>query len=188
MRYFFAVPLQKNQQEKIVKFQEKFSECGVKIKFVERENIHITVVFLGEVSKSDALCAFDEVRNTGFEGFEAEAKGVHAFPSDSNSRVLFAGFGAGSEKLTGLIESIENLSQVKKLTTLQKKQGLAGKGIVPHITIGRVKSHANRKLTETILNATDFYFFDININEVQLWESKLTPAGPVYNVVECVVF
>lgn len=187
MRYFIAVPITKVNQKKLVKYQENLIDCGAKIKFAEEKNLHVTMVFLGEVSKKVVLCAFDEVKNFKFNGFEAEVKGVYAFPSDFNPRVLFAGFGKGREKLIDLIESIENLPKVKQILNLQKQKAIK-KEIIPHITIGRVKPYLNKRLTETILNAVDLYFFDINVNEVQLWGSNLTSKGPVYCLVERVVF
>ena len=49
MRLFLAIDIPENLKEEVAKFQEQFKIKGIKL--VEKENLHITVKFLGEVDE-----------------------------------------------------------------------------------------------------------------------------------------
>ncbi len=50
-RVFIAVDLTEQLKDPIIKMQKEFMSAGVDMKPVEPENLHITLRFIGEISK-----------------------------------------------------------------------------------------------------------------------------------------
>ena len=59
VRLFVAVDIPENIKEKIVELQKNIGEKFADIKFVEEENLHYTIKFLGEVEEQK----IEEVKN-----------------------------------------------------------------------------------------------------------------------------
>src|SRR3989304_3804252 len=83
LRAFVAVEIDQGIKKRLVDLQEvlKGVECGVK--WVEVENIHITLKFLGYIDEANLSAVKDIVKIaiTGVSPFCIEFKGVGAFPS-----------------------------------------------------------------------------------------------------------
>jgi len=75
---------------------------GGDLKAVERENIHLTLKFLGNVDSAkidDVKSALSKVR---FSPFQLEIKGAGAFPSLGRMNVIWVGLGEGWTQVQGL--------------------------------------------------------------------------------------
>jgi 2'-5' RNA ligase len=155
-------------------FDKTFADAGADLKIVETENIHITLRFLGEISKDLVEKTRQEMENLKFDPFEVELKGAGAFPNLSRINVIWIGIQKGALELSEIFSQLE--SKLRK-TGFQ----LDNRGFSPHITIGRVKSGRNKDALYTAINEmSDREFGSMMVNSIRLKKSTLTPKGPVY--------
>ena len=81
MRCFIAVDVPEELKDKIVEIQEKIKQVGANLKLVERENLHFTVKFLGEISDSQIEEVKEFLTKLDEKSFEILIKGLGSFPS-----------------------------------------------------------------------------------------------------------
>ncbi|MCX7995439.1 MAG: RNA 2',3'-cyclic phosphodiesterase [candidate division WOR-3 bacterium] len=171
MRTFIAVEIPEKYRRVIWKLIEEHKDKNLPVKWVEFENLHITLKFIGEIDekKLDSIFSvLSEVSNKT-KRFSISLKNIGCFPGIRNPRVLWIGIGEGAEELIRLALEIEN-SLVRLGIKKEEKK------FHPHLTIGRVKTFCN---VENFLNQsiqTDKF----EINEFVLFKSTLTPSGPIY--------
>lgn len=172
MRVFIAIDLPEDLRKKLVSYYSRLGRY-VRGKFVEEENLHITLKFLGEqqpniVEKVKKLLA--EIR---FERFTIKVKNLGAFPSLENPRVIWVG--AYSDELIRLVNEINN--KLKRLG-FPLEQNFVG-----HITLVRAKFILDKKGLHEFARKFDFdYKFEAR--EFKLKRSILTPKGPIYSDLE----
>jgi 2'-5' RNA ligase len=144
------------------------------VKWVKKENLHITLKFLGETDKKTAI--EDKMKEIAeeFSSFNVSLRKIGAFPSSKRAKILWVGVEEGMEELIELFSTIEN-----KLSPLGFEKEV--RKFTPHITFARVKK-GNYSLPEQI----DFSFDSFPVNEVALFKSTLTPKGPIYEILSSI--
>lgn len=176
MRAFVALEIpSEHVLSKIVEFQQELSKCGADIKLVERQNLHFTVKFLGEVSEAEADEAGRRLERLGLSCVEVTVMGVGAFPSVTRPNVVWVGVAAGGRELiTHLAEDA-----IGALEGIGKEEQ---RGFQPHLTLARVRSGRNREaLSSWVRRRSDVTFGTVRLSEIKLKSSVLTPRGPVYS-------
>jgi 2'-5' RNA ligase len=144
------------------------------VKFVEPENVHLTLKFLGEIEPRLVEQASQVVKETSFQPFSARLEGVGVFPNLRRPRVVWAGISDGVSQLAEIWKDVD--TKLSRLDFERERRGFS-----PHITIGRVRSGRNRdKLIEVLSTLSDYAFGDLHVDRVVLKKSVLTPRGPIY--------
>lgn len=175
MRCFIAVDVEEAQLlDAIAEAQRRLKSTGADLKLVERENLHITLRFLGEIPPSLAEAIGELIRESGFKPFRVSFRGVGAFPNINRPRVIWIGVSEGADELKRLHARIE--------------KGLIGLGLrgedrpfTPHLTIARVRSGRNLdRLAMALESLLDIEFGSLIVSSVRLKRSTLTPRGPIY--------
>lgn len=180
IRSFIAIKIDESLKDKMTEVQSKLSKSCADVKWVERENLHITLKFLGDVSlkklKEVKSCLNEILPNE--KSFKISFSKVGYFPNINNPRVVWIGTENGGEKLISLSKKIEdNFCKIGF-----KKEDREFK---PHLTIGRVKSGYNKdKLKNGINNFCNLEFGEMTVDKIYLMKSTLTPKGPIYEVLE----
>jgi 2'-5' RNA ligase len=180
MRLFISVELPDQVKKQIADLVTELKQVGAEIKWAEPENLHITLLFLGEVadSRRDNLITLSAKAVSGQTSFRANFSGLGTFPEGSNPRVVWVGTAAGGAELKVLADSLaETLSRA----------GFPGadKEFKPHITIGRIKSRKGMDILKQKMAAIKVVSFgEAVIDRVCLMKSTLTPKGPVYNKIK----
>ena len=160
---------------KIEKIIDHLKGFNVKMKFVETENLHITLRFLGEISESDVKVIKENIIDKlKCSPFNMTLKGVGAFPSTENPRVIWIGILEGFETLKNIKKEIDNML-VKNGFKINYEE------FVPHLTIARVKFGKSNALSKFLIDYKDIEFGNVNINSIKLKKSTLTKNGPIYN-------
>ncbi|GAG18496.1 unnamed protein product, partial [marine sediment metagenome] len=109
------------------------------------------------------------------KNFEVEVKTVGHFGGRS-ARVLWVGAGEGNEQLQQLQEDID--SQLAEAGWPKEARKFAG-----HLTLCRIrKPAAGIKLTEVSEDYKEYKLGTIAADSVVVYQSELTPKGPVYTV------
>jgi len=175
MRAFLALEVPRPDREKIRKIIGKFQDRQLPIKWVEFENLHITVKFLGEIDenkKSGITASLKELCGF-FPPFKACLSGLGCFPSPRNPRVLWVGVNLGEDKMRLLANDLENL--LAKHGVLRED-----KLFHPHLTFGRIKAYCK---IDDILDQ-EFTGDPFTVDSLVLFKSQLRPEGPCYEVLE----
>jgi 2'-5' RNA ligase len=177
MRAFIAIDVNDTVRDNLIKAQERIGNKAAKIKFVERENFHVTLKFLGEIDEATA----EEVKNALAEiaknhrKHRARVKGIGVFPNPNYVRVIWAGV-EDDEGIKAIAADVER--EMRRLGFKKEKD------FVAHITIGRVKFVRDKlELAMALKDLANEDFGEFDVEAIELKKSTLTPKGPVYETV-----
>lgn len=171
LRLFIAVPIPQGMREALEGLQASWKARTQGVRWVRPEGLHITLKFLGNVPE-ERLQAIKEAMETALSGlapFEVRVKGVGAFPSLRNPRVLWVGVEDEEGKLKGVFKALEKALQ--KLGFPREERPFS-----PHLTLGRVKGRGDF----SFLEGSGFDFGPLLVKEVILFKSDLKPEGAEY--------
>lgn len=182
MRAFIAVELPANIKEALAKVQDTLKTTLPKAGWVNPQNLHLTLKFLGDISPRQLKEIRRIIAETGTEtaSFKIKLDQLGVFPGLRQPRVIWAG--------------ISRDSAVKQLAgSLERK--LSGIGIgkekrefSSHITIARLKHQIDPAELERGLGEAknDLLYANLEFNAegITLFESVLGPSGPAYTVLE----
>ncbi|WP_457751246.1 RNA 2',3'-cyclic phosphodiesterase [Thermococcus sp.] len=177
MRAFIAIDISKEVRDNLIRAQERIGSKAAKIKFVEPENLHVTLKFLGEIDETTA----EEVKKALAEiakrhrKHRVRVKGIGVFPNPSYVRVIWAGI-ENDEGINAIADDVER--EMGKLGFRKDKD------FVAHITLGRVKFVREKtKLAEILGEIANEDFGEFEVNAIELKKSTLTPKGPIYETI-----
>jgi len=177
MRAFIAIDVNEAVRDNLVKAQERIGNRSAKIKFVERENLHVTLKFLGEIDETTV----DEVKKALAEiarkhrKHRVRVKGVGVFPNPNYVRVIWAGI-ENDEGIKAIAEDVEK--EMRKLGFRRDRD------FVAHITLGRVKFVRDKiELARVLKDLANEDFGEFNVEAIELKKSTLTPRGPIYETI-----
>jgi 2'-5' RNA ligase len=182
MRLFFAIalgePLRAAAARVADTLQERLAAAGNAraVKWVERENLHITMRFLGEVDETRAgtlLKTFSQ--RLPAPSFDLVVGGAGAFPSAGPPRVLWVGAQAGAEAAQEVFSAIE-----ARLSSIGFDP--EARVYTPHMTLGRVRELERQrgKDLRSWLAEVPAALGTQRVTHATLLRSHLSPAGPRY--------
>jgi len=174
MRLFIAIEIPNDMRNYLGKIQEKIDDVTNKIRFVDKNNIHLTLKFLGEVQPDKTEEVKEILKKITFSPFSVHLDGIGVFPSESYIRVVWIGL-KPEDKILELQKDID-----EKLKKLFKKE----KNFEAHVTLARVKFVEN---TENFINKLKNIKIEnkkIEVSNFKLVKSALTPIGPIYEDLE----
>lgn len=178
-RTFIAIDPGKDIRNRLVALQEQLARTGTEVKWVEPENLHITLLFLGEVDERDlpAVCkAVSEVTAQTL-AFPITIQSVGCFPNPRRPRTLWVGVGEGTQAVCAVHDALE--VSLLELGCYRREE----RQFTPHLTIGRVKSdRPTDKLAPALAKNTGWVGGETLVREVLVMGSELKPEGPVYTV------
>jgi len=176
MRVFLGIDIPNELKQKIIYVQNRFSDFD--IKFVEPENLHFNLKFFGDIDeeKVEKLKEVLEKISKQFQPFEVNISGLGTFPSRNYIRVIWLGVKEGYQAFLSLSQTINNAIETLGFEKENR--------FVPHLTLGRVRSGRNKnELLVLIRKFEDIEIGKMKVNEIKLFQSKLSPSGPVYKEV-----
>ena len=177
VRTFIAIEIPKKVQSKAFSVIDKLSKETSSIRWVSRENLHVTLKFLGDVEDRDtyAVCqAVTEVTRQN-RRFTVDCNGIGAFPSVEKPRTIWLGIDEPENRLSNMYAEMED--SLQKLGYPQEARQFR-----PHLTIGRIQ-HGRRNmgnLTTQMQNLSTTAIGEIPVNELVIFSSELTRSGPIY--------
>lgn|SRR5574341_271252 len=173
MRTFVAVEVaSKDAIKNMLDFQTTLLNAGLKAKPISSNQLHFTVMFLGEINEVMLDSIKNKLSDMKFDPLQVTYTGVGAFPSLKSPRVIWIGVDdASAPKLIQLAKDVET-----RLNSLGFK---SDKPFTPHITLFRVKDRIND--ARNIMEHKERIFGNDLLNEVKVKKSDLTPSGPVYS-------
>ena len=180
MRIFIAVDIDEPVRRRIGEIQRELVEAtGLRkgpVKWVRPEQIHLTLKFLGEVADNAIrdVCRIAEETARRHGPFDLEVRGLGTFGRPA--RVLWAGMQV-IDDLAALQQDLESLLEAAGW----KRENRA---FAAHLTLCRIKnSYAGRRLAEAIGQYESTFIGPVSVDDIVVYESQLTSAGPVYTAV-----
>lgn len=179
IRAFIAVDLSEAVRSTIAKLIRSLRSKIDGTKWVEPENLHLTLKFLGDIPINDLhrLIAAMTRAASQIEPFDLEFLGCGAFPQAEHPKTVWIGCDRGSEDLTRLAKAVED--EMFQLGFPRENRRFS-----PHLTIGRVKRDS--KIADT--SFADFFeeqklrpFGSCGVDQLVLYSSELTRRGPIYD-------
>jgi 2'-5' RNA ligase len=181
MRVFIAIDIDANNRAALGDLQQQLKgKVDIKksdVKWVRPENIHLTLKFLGEIKDEQVVDVCNVVKDVaGRHGsFELDIESVGHFGGRS-ARVLWIGTGGGREDLLQLQKDLGQ--QLASAGWPPEKRAYSG-----HLTLCRVRnSKAGFKLAQLVEQYRDFKLGTMAADSVSVYQSQLTPTGPIYTV------
>ena len=149
------------------------------IKWVDPNNIHITLKFLGE-TPVDEIPAITEALKASTEGlhpFDIKLANTGIFGSYYQPRVIWTGIDASDELLKLSAKVVSNLEAIGYLSDRQN--------FVPHLTLGRIKEIKDKAhFQEVLAHFSKFIYQTQHVTSFTLFESNLRKDGPEHIVIE----
>jgi 2'-5' RNA ligase len=188
MRLFVGIeisePVAANTLALIARLQSRASDLapGSRITWVTGDRLHITVQFIGHVDdpKAEAIRAAlsDPLPITPFD---LTVAGVGTFPPRGSPRVIWGGLTAGRDRLIAVGELVaRRLSDVGVIAEERPYN--------PHLTLGRVRDAAGLRAQAIAESVGESHLGTTLVDAITLFESRLSPRGPKYSVVQRVGF
>ncbi|MDX9697033.1 MAG: RNA 2',3'-cyclic phosphodiesterase [Bacteroidales bacterium] len=178
-RTFIAIKIALNKENMSFFSDLKLKFKDSSINWVNAENMHLTLFFLGDTSDNQISAISKELALllAELKSFTITLKGLGVFKNILDPKVMWMG-----------IEHSEILDDMKVLVNkamINSGFEVDNKVFKPHLTLGRIKNLTNKSaLIEWIEKYRDHFFQDVLVNEIIFYESILSPKGPVYKVMK----
>jgi len=161
--------------DRVTELQQTLLNTGADLKLVERENLHLSLRFLGELPPTILQSVTNIIDTITFKPFPIHFHGVGVFPNPRHINVVWIGVREGAEEVSALFNQLE--PHLRKLGLPPDQKGFS-----PHLTIARVKTGRNReKLAKAVESLSDYEIGVASSGPLRLKKSTLTPRGPVYS-------
>ena len=176
MRTFLCLPIDSSLRKAIAELSVQLQQMvHTRASWVQSENFHVTVRFLGEIDpmltlKLEQLCRTITKQTAPFD---LSIDRLGAFPSPQRARVLWAGGEAPSAFATFVSAINKGLMQLGFPEEHKKP--------VAHVTLARIKGRADQSIERAIRSLDDRLGWSLRVNRLVLMESRLTSHGAVYN-------
>jgi RNA 2',3'-cyclic 3'-phosphodiesterase len=174
-RLFLSIPLSEFFLNTCEAFQKKHDVKGVR--WVSRENLHITVYFLGDIDEAhfpQAVDILDRLMKE-FHPFDLKFDKASFAPPGKKPRMIWAVFEHNSNYKRFVQKITEELSEFVRLER-EKRDPIA------HITLGRLKNYHVAKKLELLQPVVETP--TLSVTHCHLVESQLLAHGAKYSIVE----
>ncbi len=163
MRLFIAIQLNRKMKNALTGIQDHMREAGVRGNFTKRENLHITLAFIGEYPDKDEV--IDVMEGIGFEPFRISLDGLGSFGS-----LWWAGIG-GSRDLANLANQLRRALAAAGIPYDRKK-------FSPHITLIRKPVCRSGSIPEDVLR--ELPGAEMTVDHISLMRSDRGKQGMIY--------
>jgi 2'-5' RNA ligase len=177
IRTFVAVDVAPGVAARLAKLIGEMGGGEANVKWVEENNLHITLQFLGDVEPTliPEIGQAVEQAASEVEPFEMVCAGLGAFPDMRRPRNLWIGVEGGAEPMCDLQRRIEK--SLKKLGFRPESRKFH-----PHLTLGRVRRSTPGEIAAVFQGREDYSAGATFVDEVIVYSSQLERDGPVYTV------
>ena len=158
MRLFVAIPFDERVKNELIALASGLEKSKTKMKIVNRENLHMTMRFIGEDKPEKWIELMDKIKG---KPFDIVFDRIGSFSISGQTRAIWVS-----------CEPVESLLNI---------HSLIGEGkFVPHVTLSRVRGKPDEVVDEFLKREISIRTM---VDGVLLMNSILTSSGPHYEVV-----
>ena len=172
MRLFIAIQLNDEMKDALVRIQNAMKRSGVRGNFTRRENLHLTLAFIGEYS--DVELVRDVIDEVEFEPFDIRLDGIGAF-----GNLWWAGIGSADDG-----DGTDGTDALRALAKMLR-HGLADAGVPfdrkkfsPHITLVRKAQSPDGRIPSGVLDGIGEA--GMLVDHISLMRSERGKNGMIY--------
>ena len=169
-RVFVGVLLPDSLKDSVERLQKSLGNLPMECKLVERENLHISLDFIGEANQGELESIKNKISEivSNVKKFQIEFGEMKLIPNERLIRVI----------------GLEARSPELELLGREMKIKIGGDVKPPHLTLCRVKKISTRKsFLDMFQKFKKERIGSFEVKSIQLIESRLLSEGPVYSVV-----
>lgn len=178
-RVFIAINLPSDVKKYLAGFEQKFAELPAK--WTPEENLHITLVFLGDLSSEELgeVCMATKEVAARHSGFEINLDTVAYGPDEKIPPRMLWGSGQKSKELSALKNDLQD-AFVEKVNFKPEYKTFA-----PHVTLARISTFLWRQIEPEerpeVAQDISLNFF---VESIEVMESEMKKGGPKYTIIE----
>lgn len=179
-RVFFAIKIEISPVLLQVYEELKKNLSEAKIKWVDLNNLHVTLHFLGDTDLSLIQELISQI--------EISLKDVKPFKIELNKLGFFARNNIPTTLWIGLNKSNEMLDVYERIQRICIKNNIRsnGQAFEAHLTLGRIKDLGNNRnvFFDLLKDKNETVLHNQLINKIYFYESLLQPKGAIYKPIK----
>jgi len=180
-RIFIAINLPDEMKDQLLGYKQTWSE--VPARWVSKDNLHLTLAFLGNTSDHELteVCKLMQAAGERHKPFTVNINHIVYGPDTKRPRMIWALLEKSSE-LLALQKEVE--------TTLQRSENLstslsASQPFSPHLTLARLKTFELQRMeAEEIPEVNEQISLSFVANSFEVMESTLKRSGAKYSILQ----
>ena len=183
IRTFIALEISDVIRNQITLIQKQLANKGAEVKWSKKENIHLTLKFMGEIDDKKHVKIIEAIDSVGentrrLKLFLTE---LGMFPNEFRPTVIWVGIGGEVEELRQMAERCDyyltaNGFEIEKIY------------FNPHITIGRIKKLTNKKRFISEVNSIKMGRTKFEVENLHVVKSDLKSTGVIYTNLHSIHF
>ncbi|MGI9404662.1 MAG: RNA 2',3'-cyclic phosphodiesterase [Hyphomicrobium sp.] len=170
-RLFTGIEIPVEQREQLARLRQPLAG----VKWVEQENLHVTLRFAGDIDNTRAAEFADHLADIDVNAFEVRLVGLGVF-GGKEPRSIWAGVEAGPE-LEALARANERVARLAGLAP-------EGRAFKAHVTIARMKRTGDDAVARLLGRIGAFRSLPFLVNRFVLYSSRPKSGGGPYVVEE----
>lgn len=180
-RIFIAINLPEDIKKKLVDYQGKWPTLP--IRWTKKENLHITLVFIGHVNDDELLevCKITKEVASRNQSFSVNLNKIYYGPPKKMPPRMVWVEGEKSQEFTSLRDDSEKSLMVSEEVHFSSEK----RAFSPHITLGRIKAWEFRQIEpEERPEVSEEISLVFPVNSIEVMESELKRGGSEYTILE----
>ncbi len=177
IRSFLAFELPLEVEAVVNQVSEELKRSSLNAKWVKSGNVHLTVVFMGDVETDEIPTIKKEVEKVclTYGAFDISLKGLGCFPHARKPRVIWVGVDGDLERMSSFRDTL--LERLIPFGIKEEKRRFK-----PHLTLGRFRKpkRTSSEELELISRYEDVTSPTRSLTELVLFKSELKPGGARY--------
>lgn len=169
MRLFTALDPPESLRTDLAEVQES---SALSARWTDPEQFHVTLRFIGDVSNEQAVRYEEVLADVDVRPVHCAPYGLDVLPSRQSPRVLVLGL----ERTDSIMALHEAVSEALEAEGLDPED----RTYYPHVTIGRLDDPDPSVVHNDLEAQEERSFSSFTANRFVLYESTLTPEGPVH--------
>jgi 2'-5' RNA ligase len=185
MRLFVAIDTNSIDVQKLQNYLfDKFNFNSHNVKPIKKDNMHITIKFLGEKTEPETKDIISDLAKIQFCSFKILFNKLGVFPHMRSPRIIWLGLDDQSNKklndiylqINSVLEKYDPGNKVSR-----NNRSPAKEKFFPHLTIFRI--HNNYTIPNIISSLPEGLISEeeVEVNTISLKKSNITSNGPVYS-------
>ncbi len=176
-KVFFSINLPEGIKEELNKYRKEVElSLNKGLRWVEKENLHITLNFLGIIKEEKLNDIISEVKEIRKNSFEVSLYNISYFPKDKKDAKMIWVFLESNELISLKKDIADRTSSFKKISD---------NDFIPHITLARINLWDFRRLEiEEIPDIDKNVALSFKIDAFDLMESKIKKGRVSYKKIE----
>ena len=177
IRSFLAFELPLEVESVVTWVSDELRRSSLDAKWVKSGNIHLTVVFMGDVETDEIPAIKEEIGETclTYGAFDISLKGLGCFPHSRKPRVIWFGLDGDLERMPSFRDALQ-----ERLIPFGIKE--EKRRFKPHLTLGRFRKprRTSSEGLELLSRYGDVISPVCSLKELVLFKSDLKPGGARY--------